>query len=349
MPAEYEEISCKRALGNLGVLSTRFWTRHCFDPYTNCELNCIYCGTSTVRHNDLETEYLPVCAKINAPEVLAEELAFLKKKGVVSIGLGMDAYQQIERKLGLTRQVLNVLKENNCPFAIGTKSDLILRDIDIISEAARKTPCCVSLSVTTLDEKLAKLLEPNASSPRRRLETVKRFSEAGVMTGVWLSPILPYITDSDENIISVIEAAVDNGAKFVLGGTLDMRSPVGVQRFLKSKYPHLVSKYNVLYRTDNGSYSYYPVESYLYDLYGRFISHCRKLGIEHYMPHFHTRKQALLFYIHNFVVEHPSISELAPLLNYVSPPQEILQQINLRFGRNSVGGNVLKTLRYFPH
>lgn len=349
MPVKYEEITIDRALGNLGVLGTRFWTRHCFDPYTNCEFNCVYCSTNTFRHNGTQEFSVPVCAKVNAPKVLTKELAFLKKKGMVSIGLAMDAYQPVEKELGLTRQVLQVLKDNNCPFAIGTKSDLILRDIDIISEASKSSPCVVSLSITTLDEKLAKLLEPNAASPRKRLDAVKKFSDAGVTTGVWLSPILPFITDNDENMGAIIEAAVANGAQFVLGGALDMRSPVGFQKFLKENYPNLASKYEYLYKREDGSYSYYPDESYLEDLYKRFISKCQKFGVANYMVHFHTRKQALLFYIRNFGFEHPSVAELMPLLNYLPPSQEILQSINLRMGNRAFGRNLLKTMRYFPH
>ena len=345
---KYEEIECKSALGNLGVLGTRFWTRHCFDPYVNCGFNCIYCNTSTVRQTGIEDTSVPVCAKVNAPKVLPKELAFLKQKGIVSIGLAMDAYQPIEKELGLTRKVLQVLKDNKCPFAIGTKSNLILRDLDIISEASKTLPCIVSSSITTLDEKFAKLLEPNAASPKERLDVVKKFSDAGVKTGVWISPILPFITDSDENLAGVIEASVQNGAQFILGGALDMRSPTGVQKFLRNYYPELESKYDFLYKKGDGSYSYYPIEPYLYDLYKRFVSHCKEFGVESYMPHFHTRKQALLFYIRNSI-DHPSISELVPLLNYLSPSQEILQTINLRMGNSGFGRNLLKRLRYFPH
>ncbi len=345
MPTKYNEIQCKSALGNLGVLDTRFWTRHCFDPYTNCELNCVYCNTNTIRIQSNVEFSVPVCAKTNAPKLLAAELNSLRNKGVVSVGLAMDAYQHIEEKLGLTRQVLQVLRDYNCPFAIGTKSDLVLRDIDIISEASKKSPCCVSLSITTLDTDLAKLMEPNASSPKRRLEVVRKLSNAGIMTGVWLSPVLPYITDSDENIESIIEAAVENGARFILCGALDMRSPVGILKFLNAHYPKLVPKYEMLYKKSGGSYSYYPIVSYLYDLYGRFVSHCQRLKVESYMPHFHTRQQALLFYIRTS----SSFREFLPLLNYSSPTQEILQTINLRLKSKSLKRSVLKTLRYFPH
>ncbi|MCW4010225.1 MAG: radical SAM protein [Candidatus Bathyarchaeota archaeon] len=349
MPVKYEEVNIKSALGDLGVLNTRLWTKHCFDPYTNCEFNCVYCNTSAVRHTASEELSVPVCVKVNAPQVLAEELSRLKKKGVVSIGLAMDAYQPVEKKYRLTRRVLEVFKEHSCPFAVGTKSDLILRDIDVIAEASKKAPCIVSLSITTLDESLAKQLEPNAASPKRRLETLRRFSEAGVNTGVWISPILPYITDTEENIGEIVEAAVKNGAKFVLGGALDMRSPAGIQKFLKAQYPHLAPKYEQLYRQPDGSYSYYPDEAYLYVLYRRFISQCRRFHVERYMPHFHTRQQAFLFYIRNFAFKGTSISELTPVLNYLFPSQEILQTLHLRLRNRAFTRNLLKSLGYFPH
>jgi DNA repair photolyase len=349
MPAKFQQVNCKSALGNLSVLGTRFWTRHCFDPYINCELNCIYCNTSTIRQTSFQQSSVAVCAKTNAPTVLAHELASLKAKGVVSIGLAMDAYQPLEKDLGLTRQVLEVLKTYNCPFSIGTKSDLVLRDLDIISEASKKLPCCVSLSITTLDENLAKVLEPNASSPKRRLAAVKKLSESGVTTGVWISPILPYITDSDENLMSVIEASVDSGANVILGGALDMRSPLGFLKFLANYRPDLIPNYERLYKRSDGSYEYYPAESYLYALYRRFIRHCRQYGVKNYMPHFYTRTQALLFYLRGLSNGYLSTKEFLPVLNYLSPSQEILQMVNLRFRKTRFNQAFLDVFRYFPH
>jgi DNA repair photolyase len=349
MPVPYEEIRTKSVLGNVGVLNTRFWTKHCFDPYTNCELNCVYCSTSTCRHDKKRAFSVPVYAKTNAPQLLAQELSRLKRRGIVSIGLAMDAYQPSERKFGLTRQVLEVLRDNGCAFAIGTKSDLVLRDLDVIAEAAKKAPCLVSFSVTTLDEGLAKLIEPNASPPKRRLAALKKLSDSGVTVGVWLSPILPYLTDTDENIGGVIEAAVENGAKYILGGSLDMRSPLGMYKFLGAHFPALLPKYEALYRRDDGSYRYYPDETYLYDLYARFAGHCRRFGVQSYMVHFHTRKQAMLFYLRNFGWGRAPFSELVPVLNYVPPTQEILQTINLRFRNQPLSKGLLRAMRYFPH
>lgn len=350
MSVKYEEITCASALGSFGILATRFWTRHCFDPYNNCEFDCVYCNAGTSRNGGFRDSSTTVYAKVNAPRLLAKELTCLKRKGVVSLGLATDPYQPAEKKYRITKQILEVLKEHNCPFAIGTKSDLVLRDLNLIAEASEKSRCCVSLSITTLDENLARLLEPNAPSPKRRLETVRRLSDEGITTGIWLSPMIPYVTDSTESIAKVVEAAVENGASFILGGALDMRNPIGVKRFLEEHFTWLVPKYERLYKGKDRPYAYYPDEFYLYDMYSKFISLCQKYRVESYIPHFHTRKQALLFYIRNSSrFNDTSVSELIPLLNYLSPYHEFLQTVRIRFGDRALSRSLLKVLRYFPH
>ena len=350
MPVEYKEISCKSVLSGFGILDTRFWTRHCFDPYNNCEFNCVYCDSGVQRQNDFRDFSTPVYVKLNAPQLLARELTRLKRKGVVSLGVATDIYQPAEEKYRVTRQILEVLKEHNCPFAIGTKSDLILRDLNLISEASEKSWCCVSLSLTTLDENLAKLLEPNAPSPKRRLEAVKRLSNEGITAGIWLAPIVPYVTDSNENIAQVVEAAVENGARFVLGVGLDMRDPVRFKRFLEKHFARLVPKYERLYKGRDRPCTYYPDEFYLYGLYRKFISMCQSYGVENYIPHFHTRRQAWLFYVRNFSrFRGTPVLELTQLLNYLSPSKEFLQNIQIRFGDWGLSRSFLKALRYFPH
>jgi DNA repair photolyase len=350
MPVKYEEITCKRVLDSFGILDTRFWTRHCFDPYINCEFNCVYCNFGTQRREDFRGFSAPVYVKLNAPQVLARELSGLKRKGVVNLGVATDIYQQAEKKYCITRQILEVLKEHNCPFAIGTKSDLILRDLNLICEASEKSWCCVSFSITTLNENLAKLLEPNAPSPKRRLEAMRRLSDAGITTGIWLSPVIPYVTDKDENIARVIEAAIENGARFVLGVGLDTRDLVRFKRFLEEHFAWLVPKYERLYKGRDRPYTYYANEFYLYDLYRKFISLCQRYGVESYLPHFHTRRQAWLFYVRNFSqFGGTPVFELTQLLNYLSPSKEFLQTIRIRFGDWSLSRGFLKVLRYFPH
>jgi len=347
---KYEEMTCKKVLDSVGVLGTRLWTRHCFDPYVNCEFNCVYCNSGTQKGEGSRGFSAPIYVRLNAPQLLDRELRGLKRKGVVNLGVATDIYQPAEERYCVTRQILEVLKEHNCPFAIGTKSDLVLRDLDLISEASKKSWCCVSLSITTLDEKLAKLLEPNAPSPKRRLETMRRLSDKGIMTGVWLSPILPYITDNDKNITSVIEAAVENGAKFALGAGLDTRDLVRFKKFLEEHHPSLIPKYERLYKGISKPYTYYANDFYLYDLYKKFIYSCQKHGVKNILPHFHTLRQAWLFYVRNFSqFQDTPVFELTQLLNYMSPSKELLQTVNIRLGDKTVSRGFLKALRYFPH
>ncbi|MCW4034412.1 MAG: radical SAM protein [Candidatus Bathyarchaeota archaeon] len=353
MPVTYKQMKVNTVLGNVGILPTRLWTRHCFDPYANCEFNCVYCDSGFHTPQGCKEKPNTVFVKYNAPEVLAHELSYVKTRGVLSLGVATDIYQPAEEKFQITRQLLEVLRDYKCPFALGTKSALILRDLDIISEAAKNSWCCASLSIATLDEKVAKLLEPNASPPQKRLEAVKKLSDAGVMVGVWAAPLLPYITDTNENIERVVEAAVENGAKFVLGVSTDSRNPVRFKAFMDQHFPQFVSKYERLYsgvERSGGLQTYYPDESYLYDLYKRFILICEKYGVQHYIPHFHTRRQAWLFFMRNFGQFKGSPHfELTQLLNYLSPSKEMLQTVRIRCGRGAVTENFLKVLGYFPH
>jgi len=348
MHVKYKTVKCKRVLGNLGVLATRFWTKQSFDPYVGCELNCIYCNTGVGFNTEKSSPVIYV--KADAPKILEKELDVLRKKVVLNMGVAVDPYQPAEEEYRVTRQILEVLNKYNCPFALGTKSDLILRDMDILSEASSKFHCCVAVSLTTLDEKLAKLLEPNAPTPQRRLEVVRELSRAGVMVGVWLTPIIPYITDNEESIEEVVKAAKEWGAKFILGGSLDMRAPKKIENFLKENFPQHLPHYERLYMWRKGAPTYYPIDSYLYGLYWKFIMVCQKLEFEHFIPHFGSRRQALLFYLRNFgKFKETPIFELTQILNYLPVSQDFLQIIQIKYGDSILAKGFLRALKYFPH
>ena len=350
MSVNYKEIECKTVLGDVGILPTRLWTRHCFDPYNNCEFNCVYCNTGVSTPENLQTKTPIVYVKTNAPQVLAKELASVKRRGVLNMGVATDIYQPAEKKYQITRQLLELLRDHKCPFSLGTKSDLILRDLDIISEASKNTWCCASLSIATLDEKLAKQLEPNASPPKNRLDAVRKLSDAGITVGIWAAPLLPYITDTNENIESIVEAAAESGAKTLLGVSTDTRNSSRFKQFLIAHYPELVPKYEKLYNWKQKPQTYYPDEAYLYNLYKRFITICQKHNIEHYIPHFHTRRQAWLFYARNFTkFKGTPTFELTQLLNYLSPSKELLQAIRIRPDSGNLTETFLKIFGYFPH
>ena len=351
MPIKYEEVGCKSVLGSFGILDTGFWTNYCFDPYNNCEFNCVYCHAGAHKYDGFRDFSTSVYAKTSAPKVLARELTKLKRKGVLRLGENTDPYQPAEEKYRVTKQILEVLRESNCPFAIGTKSDLILRDLNLISQASEKSWCCIALTITTLDKNLAKLLEPNAPSPQRRLEAVRRLSEEGITVGVWLIPIIPYVTDSNENMAGVVEAAVQSGAKFVLGGILDMRGSVRFKRFLEAHFARLVPRYERLFKGKPRRPSCGDMdEAYLYNVYSRFISLCQRYGVERYIPHFSSRKQALLFYLRNFSrFRGTPLFEFTQALNFLYPSKEFLQTVRIRFGDWGFSRTFLKVLGYFPN
>lgn len=200
------------------------------NPYRGCEHGCIYCfarpshtWSGLSAGLDFESKLF---RKTNAPELLVRELS---RPGYVvrSIALGMntDAYQPIEREQRLTRQILEVLSAYNHPVSLLTKSALIQRDIDILAPMAAKGLTRVGISITTLDRKLARKLEPRAATPERRLQTVEALAQAGIPVAVMTAPIIPGLNDHE--IEALIQAAADHGARGV--GYVMLRLPYEIK------------------------------------------------------------------------------------------------------------------------
>ena len=185
------------------------------NPYRGCEHGCSYCYARPTHSYlnlspglDFETRLV---AKVNAGELLRVELSRPGyRPSPVNIGSATDAYQPIERRLRLTRAVLEVLTACEHPFTIVTKSAGIERDLDLIAPAARRGQAAVFLSVTTLDGALARRLEPRAAAPARRLQAVARLAEAGVPVGVNIAPIIPFVNEPE--IERIVDAAAEAGA-----------------------------------------------------------------------------------------------------------------------------------------
>jgi len=186
------------------------------NPYRGCEHGCVYCFArpSHAYLNlspglDFETKLF---AKTNAPEQLRHELG---KRGYrpapIALGINTDGYQPIEKRYQLTRRLLEVLAEHHHPVSFVTKGSLILRDIDLLAEMAQQNLVSVYLSVTSLDNRLSAKLEPRASAPHTRLNTIRALHERGVPVGVLVAPVIPMITDSD--LEHILEAAREAGAR----------------------------------------------------------------------------------------------------------------------------------------
>lgn len=186
------------------------------NPYRGCEHGCIYCFARPTHSYlnlspglDFETR---IVAKVNAAERLRETLAGARyePKSLV-LGTATDAYQPVERRLGITRRIIEVLAETQHPFSVVTKSSGIERDLDVIATMAAQGLVSVYLSVTTLDNELARILEPRAAAPARRLRTIRALADAGVPVGVSVSPIIPFINEPE--LERILAAAAEAGAR----------------------------------------------------------------------------------------------------------------------------------------
>lgn len=231
------------------------------NPYRGCEHGCIYCFARPTHAYmglsaglDFESKLF---AKPDAPRLLERELAKPGyKPRTIAIGTNTDPYQPIEREWRIMRQVLEVLQKANHPVAIVTKSALITRDIDILSAMAEKGLAKVGISVTTLDRKLARTMEPRASTPTRRLEAIRKLSEAGIPTAVMMAPVIPALNDHEiERVLDSGKAAGACEASYVL-----LRLPLEVsplfRDWLLQNYPDRYRHVMSLVRSMRGGKDY---------------------------------------------------------------------------------------------
>ena len=281
---KFKEVKAKTVLNKYKYRDNWFWCRYGINPYRGCQFACNYCDAITEKylvHEKVEDFSRIIYVKTNAPELLEKELK-KAQKDVVALSGVTDPYQPAERKYEVTRKVLEVLRNNNFPVHIGTKSDLVLKDSDILSEISKKSWCTVSFTITTFDKNLLSLLEPFSPPPERRLEAVKKLREAGTMAGVVFTPIIPYLLDDENNLREVIRRASENNAEYLLPGagmTLRSNQKTRWLELLKENWPELVEKYEKLY---GGSQE--PDREYLVKINGKAFEICKEFYIQTYIP-----------------------------------------------------------------
>jgi len=214
---------------------------HSINPYRGCEFGCRYCYA---RYTHEFLEFSPedfehkIYFKQNAAWLLQQELAKLKPGTEIALGTATDPYQPLERRQRLTRSLLDVFaRTRGFKLGIVTKSALIARDIDLLSEIAGRHSLTVHITVTTLNARLARILEPRAPRPDLRIRTVARLRQAGLRTGVMCSPLMPGITDTRPSIDAVARAAAAAGANFLFAGALFLK-PCSQPTFLKFVADH---------------------------------------------------------------------------------------------------------------
>lgn len=243
--------------------------------YRGCSHGCIYCDSRSECYEikDFDT----IRAKMDATNMLNMELKSKRKKGVVGTGAMSDPYNPLEGKYRLTRRALELINKYGFGISIATKSDLITRDIDILKDIKKHSPVLVKITITTAEDSLCSRIEPNAPAASKRLEAIESLSSGGIFAGVLLMPVLPFIEDSDENILAVIRLAKQNGARFIypaFGVTLRQNQREYFFKKLDDQFPNIKQMYIKEY-----GFSYECRSKRASELWELFKKECDSLGI----------------------------------------------------------------------
>jgi DNA repair photolyase len=250
---EYRPLDSRSVLTRV-VSARRLPFTHSINPYRGCEFGCRYCY-ARYTHEFLELRSpeefeRKIYFKQNAAWLLEQELKRLKPGTEIALGTATDPYQPLERKQRITRSILEVFtRQSGLKLGIVTKSALIARDIDLLKTIAERHALTIHITVTTLNARLARILEPRAPRPDLRIRTVSQLREAGLRTGVMCSPLMPGITDTRASIDAVARAAAGAGANFLYAGALFLK-PCSQQTFLdfvKEHFPNQLEAYRKRY------------------------------------------------------------------------------------------------------
>src|SRR5215210_1092333 len=250
MRAEYREEPCKVALNRVRGMAFD-WS---LNPYMGCVHRCTFCYVRAFElradrpSDDRYGESIRV--KVNVAEVLRGELARASwKHETVAIGAATDPYQPAEGRYRLTRSCVEALADAHNPFNVITRGPLIVRDVDVLQEAARRAEVSVNFSVPTLDDRVWRTTEPGTAPPRQRLRALKRLVDAGIKAGVGMAPILPGISDKPELLREVVRGAREAGATHLWANVLFLR-PGTREHFLENlteDWPEEAERYENLY------------------------------------------------------------------------------------------------------
>lgn len=239
--------------------------------YKGCSHGCIYCDS---RSNCYQIKNFNIVrGKLNAISTLERELS-RKEKGVIGMGSMSDPYNPQEKKYEMTRDALKLIQKYNYGVSIDTKSDLVLRDIDCLKEIRKKNNVIVKFTITTASDELSKKIEPHVCPSSKRFAAIKELSDNGIFVGIMINPVLPFITDSAENIRSLVRLAHENGAKFI-HTYMSMTLRDNQREYYYSKIsPEIKKRYIETYKE---SYLCYPLNAKM--LYRIFMEECEKYGI----------------------------------------------------------------------
>lgn len=245
--------------------------------YRGCTHGCIYCDARSACYG-MKHQFEDIEVKINAPELLEKALRSKRKKCMIGTGAMSDPYLHAEKNLGLTRRCLELIDEYGFGLSIQTKSDMILRDLDVLKRINKKTKCVVQMTLTTADEDLCRIVEPHVCTTKRRAEVLEIMRDEGIPTVVWMTPILPFINDTEENIRDILtyaeRAKVYGIITFGMGLTLREGDREYYYEKLEKHFPGLRARYINAY----GNAYEIPSPKWR-ELMKLFYSFCRAKGI----------------------------------------------------------------------
>ncbi|WP_365907310.1 radical SAM protein [uncultured Methanobrevibacter sp.] len=257
-----------------------------------CSFNCVYCYINGSKYAKETNNYY---VKSNASDLVYKKLKKLAKnqeRAFLNLGSASDSYMEIEKELELTRDILKIFLRFKYPVHIITKSDLILRDIDIlrkINEIAilpediknLKSKVCITFSFSTIDDELASLIEPNAPLPSQRLNAMNKLASEGFHVGVALMPILPYLNDDIENLDNAVKLFKKNNASYLILGALslfgnnDNSSKIKYFNFIENNFPEILVNVKKLFYNRE-----YPSQKYQNDIYRKIVNICKKQDVK---------------------------------------------------------------------
>lgn len=256
-----------------GILSAK----NGMNLYRGCSHGCIYCDSRSKCYQILH-DFEDIEVKENAVELLENALRRKRKKCMIGTGAMTDPYIPLELELGMMRECLELIEEYGFGVSILTKSDRILRDLDILKRIHEKTKCVVQMTMTTYDEDLCKIIEPNVCTTKRRYEVLKIMQENGIPTVIWMTPILPFLNDTKENLNGILDYCADAGVYGILCFGMGLTLREGNREYFYEKldryFPGMKEKYIATYGNQ------YEIPSpNSQELMERFQEKCRKYGI----------------------------------------------------------------------
>lgn len=275
-----EFIPAKTIISSYAENNSWFGNNYNMNIYKGCNHGCIYCDSRSDCYHI--TDFDTVRAKENALTLIQKDLCSKRKKGVVGTGAMSDPYNPMEKEFKLTRGALELIDKHGFGLSVATKSDLIVRDIDILERIQKHSPVLIKITITTADDDLAKKIETNVCPSSARFRAIKELSSRGIFAGVLLMPILPFINDTEENIRQIVRLSYESGAKFIYGAfgvTLRQNQRIWFYNMIDKAFPRTKEKY---IQTFGQNYECASPKAKL--LWKIFTDDCKKYGLLYKMP-----------------------------------------------------------------